>query len=285
MALAPEEREILRVAKDILKEIRSPKPDPDQVLETLKTKIKQARMTNNDLRNGTDSTGIPTLTYGGLGRLEGLVEVKCQTRPGFFKTRRAELESKQKTEKLTNEVLEKRKEKIEQRHEHDREKATEKAMAAHQKGNVHLAHYDENNLLAVARDHAGALTPPERNDDGTIKSGVAMAAAVFDATTNTYFVGRSGHGKNNGNGHVPVGIWNTILSSQVDPSDDAFGKNCAEVDCLLKAFAARAPAQRVPPLTGLTFVAYKVGENKHRGPCKTCKSWILQYGAKYLGVQ
>ncbi|SOE87735.1 hypothetical protein SAMN05446935_8392 [Burkholderia sp. YR290] len=283
MATPPEVLAINQAVKGILDEMRSPKLDPDKTLSDLKVKLKAARLTNNVLKSATDSSGVPLGKYGGSDVLETFVEKKCSKQPGFFKKQRNEAEIKKKAEDLSNKVEEERRANIQERHEKEREKKIEQAQAAHNKGNRDLGHYDQANLIALAKEQAGISSPPVRNSDGSIISGVAMVAAMFDPITNMYFTGRSGHDKGNSKGHVPTLIWNTITSAQVDVKDDAFGKNCAEVDCLLKAFAERLPAQRtVTSLAGLTFVAYKVGEQVHRGPCKTCKSWIKYYGANFV---
>lgn len=283
MSTPPQVVAINKAVADILGEYKTPRPDPDQTLTHLTGKLKAARVTNNELKAATEASGVPKQLYGGLAHLEALVEKKCGKQPGFFNTKRKEAEVKQKTVDLTKKVEEERKEKIDERHERTREKKSEQAEAAHKPGNANLGHYDPNNLIALAREQAGKYSPPVRNSNGSILSGVAMAAAVFDSVTNRYFVGKSGHDKRNTNGPVPTLIWQTISSAQVDVKEDAFGMNCAEVHCLIKAFEARTVLQRnVTSLSTLTFVAYKVGEQAHRGPCKTCKSWIQQYGAQFL---
>jgi len=109
-----------------------------------------------------------------------------------------------------------------------------------------------------------------------------MTAAVWDPVTKKYFVGKSGHLVGNGNGYVPPAMWKTIAEEAVDVEDDAFGTNCAEVHCLLKAFEQRAVELRVLSLRDMgVFTAYKPGEMVPRGPCKSCKNWIKKYGATY----
>jgi len=132
-------------AREILKDIKSPKLDPDVVLGTLKTKLIEARKTNDDIKNGTLSTGIPKEQYGGLAFLETLVEAKCSKKAGFFKNRREELERKQKEEDQTKKVEAEKQAKIKERHEREREKASAEAEAQHAPGNINLGHYDEVN--------------------------------------------------------------------------------------------------------------------------------------------
>jgi hypothetical protein len=61
---------------------------------------------------------------------------------------------------------------------------------------------------------------------------------------------------------------------------DEFGTACAEVACLLKAFARRTAPQRAtqPPLKDCVFVAWSVTQSKQWNACKTCRAWVAQYG-------
>ncbi|WP_415913624.1 hypothetical protein [Paraburkholderia sp. J63] len=94
MSTPPEVLTIRQAVKGILDDMRSPKLDPDKTLNELKGKLKTARLTNNALKNVTDSSGVPLEKYGGSETLEELVEKNCAKPAGFFKKQRSDAESK-----------------------------------------------------------------------------------------------------------------------------------------------------------------------------------------------
>lgn len=278
---APEEILIRTKVQSILGNIRGGTHDIDGILRQVKTKLAEQRAHDAALKAAVDSTGWPKKPVC-QSVLEALVAQKCGKRAEYFELARAD-QRKQKEMKERADALQAEKERKAQ----DKLRATiEKHVerSAITTGNINLTEYSETNLRLLAGEHADKLTPPTRAADGSITAGVAMAAAVYDRATNRYFVGKSGMGRDNASGNVPAVIWNAILGQTVNVKDDAFGTNCAEVDCLYKAFKARAGAGIAPAnsLRDMTFVAYKVGEGKCRGPCHTCKAWLTAYHAGIL---
>lgn len=105
-----------------------------------------------------------------------------------------------------------------------------------------------------------------------------VTCQMWDAETKAWYTGHSGHGK--GQGEVPDSIWSKIPdATPEDFKDWAFGKNCAEVDCVIRAFHAGKAANN---LESCYFVAYHIPSRRFIGPCKTCKTWVpLSRGRSY----
>jgi hypothetical protein len=107
-----------------------------------------------------------------------------------------------------------------------------------------------------------------------LKSSAACTAActvvgwMWDTETGSWYDGKSGH--QSGPGKVPKDIWGQIIAMKPDPDDSVFGRNCAEVQCIVKAYERK----RKPDLTGCYFFAMNVKARSIYGPCRSCTSWI-----------
>ena len=250
-------------AKDVLKDIKV-KKDPDTVLTELTKKIAQ-RSAIKDAPGGQrllQRTDVKDL-------LETLAAQSCG-RPKHFKERKLQQEKDRTQAELQAQQEDARRAKAE--HDAQIKIQKHKDQSSTVIANINLATYCEKNLRLLCADHSGKLSADK----------TSMAASAYDPETQRYFVGRSGEGHRNANGFVPAAIWNSI-KTEVDVTDDAFGTNCAEVDCLVKMFAARAAAGNgVQDLKGVVFVAYKVAASRCRGPCHSCKGRTRNHGATCL---
>lgn len=275
---AGDEVTITAAVKDILGQIKGGTKDPDAVLTQIKTKLVERRKFNAELKAETDATGWPK-NAARQAIVEELVAAKCGKPKNFFNARRGQRSKEQELKDLAAVQAAEAEKKAELKRKAQLQQHVDRAAIV--TANLNLTEYSAQNLRLLGFDHAGKVKQPERDRDGRLLSGYAMVAAVYDSVTQRYFVGKSGQGHTNANGAVPVVIWNTICAQTIDVKDDAFGTNCAEVDCLVKAFVARGNAAATH-LNELTFVAYKTGEKNLRGPCHTCRAWMVAYGAKYL---
>jgi hypothetical protein len=100
-------------------------------------------------------------------------------------------------------------------------------------------------------------------------------SVMWDEETQTWYQGKSGHNKPQGN--VPVHISNYIGGLQVDKGDWAFGWNCGEVECIIQAYNQ---GKNNVDLTGCFFIAMNAAKRRLYGGCRTCKNWISHFHGK-----
>ncbi|WP_444898781.1 hypothetical protein ACJJIX_13460 [Microbulbifer sp. VAAC004] len=128
-----------------------------------------------------------------------------------------------------------------------------------------------NKVRTLARDRGG-------NGSNT----PSMVAVMYDSVLEQWFEGSTGNGTSRG--YIPNTIWNTI-PAELDVDRYIFGRTCAEVDCLRRAFSQRRRSgENSQSIKNSIFAARQ--PNKHKGksdrrpPCGACKAWIARAGAK-----
>lgn len=115
--------------------------------------------------------------------------------------------------------------------------------------------------------------------DARVKRGPTIAV-MWDPETGRWYHGSCAHGIPNTNTAVPGVIRNYINSLEVAPDEWAFGWNCAEVECLVKAYQG---GKRQQNLRGCYFIAYSVASPQgFYGACRTCRNWIRHFGGDYM---
>ena len=107
-------------------------------------------------------------------------------------------------------------------------------------------------------------------------SNSSTVAVMWDADTQQWYYGMSKHKM--GQGNVPAIIWNYILGRPVQRDAWSFGKNCAEVACVIKAYGNGRVGN---DLHGCYFMAMKTGEKRFYGACGSCSDWIGHFLGKY----
>ena len=85
-------------------------------------------------------------------------------------------------------------------------------------------------------------------------SQATVICEMWDTETQRWYAGKSGHGQ--GQGQVPSHIWQDIPSI-MDIPEWAFGRRCAEVECIIKA--AKNGKNFKSDLKGCYFIAYHTG--------------------------
>lgn len=260
---APHLTTVGAAAKEILSEIRV-KKDPLTVLAELNKKLPQ----KSAIKDG--SGGLRVLQKDDVKDLLEEMAAKSCGQPKFFVDRKAKQLKDDEQARRDAELEKLRQEKAEKSAAIKLQKHKDQASSGN--ANINLKEYSEKNLRLLGSEHAKKIN-------------VAMAAAAYDPQTQRYFVGKSGEGHKNGTGNVPAGIWNSI-KTDVDVTDNAFGTNCAEVDCLVKLFDARLAAHNnVQDLKGVVFVAYTGGAADSRGPCHSCNGWVHKHLGSCLKAQ
>jgi len=79
----------------------------------------------------------------------------------------------------------------------------------------------------------------------------------------------------------PPGFVARVTALGCRPDDWAFGWNCAEVECVIKAYRGSNP-RRALDLKGCFFIAYSVATPPGLyGACRTCRDWITALGGKF----
>lgn len=136
--------------------------------------------------------------------------------------------------------------------------------------------YDKGNLKTLTKNKAVQAAKLTRNRED---SDPTMAASMYDYYLGRWFQGKSGHGKNQGN--VPAVVWNRI-SATIDADKYQFGRNCAEVDCLIQAYNTRPLWLQAFGIGKSVFQAARV----HKTPtsqdaCGGCRTWVSQSGASW----
>ncbi len=133
---------------------------------------------------------------------------------------------------------------------------------------VTAADVQTEHLTPRSLAHAVRLAAPRIHKRRTSKA--TVICEMWDAETGAWYAGRSGHGL--GQGQVPQVIWNRVpIVTKEDKSDWSFGRNCAEVECIIKAYGAGKVAN---DLRNCYFVSYHTRLGKYIGPCRTCNRWI-----------
>lgn len=129
-------------------------------------------------------------------------------------------------------------------------------------------------LLGLVRRRAGQIkTDPKEG----LKGGVILCG-MFDCLTGLTHFERCNHKL--GQGTIPDKLWNTI-PVEVDPPRYSFGRNCAEVGCLHRAFEQRTPEQRGLGLAGCIFVSWDILRREQKPLCISCNKWLPRTGAIY----
>ena len=111
-----------------------------------------------------------------------------------------------------------------------------------------------------------------------MSASVPTVAVMWCDEAQKWYTGKCRHGLDH-SFFVPRGLSARIkgLDSEKENEADSFGENCAEVECVIKAYKA---GRRKQNLSGCVFIAMN-----QRGPiraCKTCNSWITTYRGKSL---
>jgi hypothetical protein len=108
------------------------------------------------------------------------------------------------------------------------------------------------------------------------KSKFSTVAVMWDPHTQQWYYGHSKHEK--GQGHVPGVIWNYITTRPVQKDSWSFGQNCAEVACVIKAYANGRLGN---DLRDCSFMAMKAREKRFYGACGSCSDWIKHFFGTY----
>lgn len=108
-------------------------------------------------------------------------------------------------------------------------------------------------------------------------SGGVISCVMYDPVTGNHYRGRCGWNAQQGN--IPALVWDEIPDDS-NPDAYKFGKNCAEVQCVSKAYDARSVTQRQSGIEGCVFVAWDTLRKQHKPPCGSCKAWIAKLGAR-----
>lgn len=114
----------------------------------------------------------------------------------------------------------------------------------------------------------------------SVGSKATMCSVMYDAANGRYYRGVSG--KNNQQGNVLAAIWNSITPG--DSERYEFGHSCAEVHCLVQAYAARTAPQQLQNLDGCYFIARRIQPMKHdlQAACRSCSAWIRKAGGQFI---
>lgn len=113
-----------------------------------------------------------------------------------------------------------------------------------------------------------------------VKSGVPTGAIMWCGETRKWYYGKCRHDiQLSAADGIPFTIRKAILDENRDKMVDAncYGANCAEVQCVAKAYAG---GRRANDLTGCRFMA----RNVSTGPisaCGSCSSWIKALKGSY----
>ncbi|HEX2570561.1 MAG TPA: hypothetical protein VH877_13480 [Polyangia bacterium] len=127
-------------------------------------------------------------------------------------------------------------------------------------------------LIPQNIDEAAEIAGHRLKSKGGTKS--TVICEMWDPETGVWYFGRSKHGQ--ALDKLPKAIRDGIPKvDQEDLKDWCFGKNCAEVECIIKAYASGKKKQT---LEGCYFIAYHQVQKKKVGPCHTCKQWIAAFG-------
>ena len=127
--------------------------------------------------------------------------------------------------------------------------------------------YEQKKAAVISQARKNAGKRPERS----------MAAAMYDAETNQIYSGWSRH--NQGQGNVPKEIWDKIPIT-MNPEAYMFGLNCAEVECVIAAYAN---GKQSTDLTRCFFSAAQKAQGNqalNRCPCGSCQNWIKATGGE-----
>jgi hypothetical protein len=111
--------------------------------------------------------------------------------------------------------------------------------------------------------------------DAKSKSGPTIAV-MWEPETGRWYHGSCRHGLDRA--EAPPGFSARVDKLETDPADWAFGWNCAEVECVVKAYKS---GRKAADLKGCYFIAYSVATPRGLyGACRTCRTWIADLGAK-----
>lgn len=116
----------------------------------------------------------------------------------------------------------------------------------------------------------------------------ATVAVMWDPYTEQWYNGHSNHDIKAAKTEVPSDISTLIAKQTIDQKDWAFGWNCAEVGCLIKAFQNGKiihVKEKHRWLEGCYFIAWNIPNQQYYGACKTCKNWIKEFGGEYYSPQ
>lgn len=126
------------------------------------------------------------------------------------------------------------------------------------------------------------ITHQARNDTpATTLTGElpTMCCIMYDRVTNIFHFGRSGKKDKDltklndlSDGHKDSIIFHL---NQVDNGDNAYGVNCAEIDCLIKLLAKRnqqGKLTKIAPNEVYSYAYTTIGKNPTL-PCYTCNGW------------
>ncbi|MDI1448042.1 hypothetical protein [Polyangium sp. 6x1] len=152
---------------------------------------------------------------------------------------------------------------------------TNRAYLAPQKVTINVEMLRDRLNTPTSLEEAAALARPRLLKRLNTKE-TTVICEMWDTETKRWYAGRSGHGR--AQGKVPISIWKRIPDvNQADRSDWAFGKNCAEVECIIEAYKEGKTA---PDLRGCYFIAFHIPDNRVVGPCRTCKKWVPSSGGQ-----
>jgi len=105
-------------------------------------------------------------------------------------------------------------------------------------------------------------------------------AVMWCNETRQWHYGRCRHGAEPSDKNMPAPIAHCMLELHLEREveADCYGTNCAEVQCVMKAYSA---GRRAQDLAGCRFIAYNLTYDRWIDACKSCRVWIMKFGGSW----